>query len=203
MQGVLCFVLLGIQLYFKYHNKTMIFIVMPCHFATFLLGLVSILPFNRFSDLLMPLAISSCFGAWIGIAFAENGELSFTEHVVYYIQHTFAAFLAPFVIFLGGRYSPSDQMRWPLPYFGYLGFALYMRWFLTPLSAMTWANLNHTLCSVDNDPWKAYFGMGKHYFFWADFYLALTSIVSQYFIGIFGILLCTSFTAYPKNIKNR
>lgn len=94
-------------------------------------------------------------------------------------------------------------MRWPLPYFGYLIFALYMRWFLTPLSAMTWANLNHTLCSVDNDPWKAYFGMGKHYFFWADFYLALVSIVSQYFIGIFGILLCTSFTAYPVNIKNR
>jgi hypothetical protein len=65
-----------------------------------------------------------------------------------------------------------------------------MRYFLTPVSALTWSNLNHTLCAIDNDPWRAYFGMGKYYIYWADFYLALTSVVTQYFISILGMLFC-------------
>ena len=80
-----------------------------------------------------------------------------------------------------------------------------MRYFLTPVSAMTWANLNHTLCSVDNDPWKAYYGMGKWFYLWSDFYLGLTSVVSQYFIGIFGILFfrCRRFSIFEKSVELR
>jgi hypothetical protein len=101
---------------------------------------------------------------------------------------------------MGGRYSATDQLRWPLPYFGFLGFTIYMRYFLTPLSAMTWANLNHTLCSVENDPWKAYFDMGIYYWIWSDFYLALTSVVSQYFLAALGIIFfrCRHFTIYKQ-----
>lgn len=72
LQGILCFTILASQLYFKFYSHTMIFILNPCHFVTFLLGIVSLLPFNRFTDFLMSWALGSCFGAWIGIAFAEN-----------------------------------------------------------------------------------------------------------------------------------
>ena len=72
-----------------------------------------------------------------------------------------------------------------------MGFTLYMRYVLTPMSAMTWANLNHSLCSVDNDPWKAYFRMHKFYYFFAEFYLGLTSVVTQYFICIIGFIFCS------------
>ena len=40
---------------------------------------------------------------------------------------------------------------------------------------MTWANLNHTLCGIDNDPWRVAFGMHKYFYFWANVYLGLTS----------------------------
>lgn len=60
-------------------------------------------------------------------------------------------------------------------------FSIYMRFFLTPLSHLTWANLNHTLCSVENDPWKKTFNMGNYYFFWAEFYLFLPSFIFHYF----------------------
>lgn len=190
MQGIICFILLAFQIYFKVQSETIIYIFNPCHAVTFLFGVISLMPFNRLTDALFPVALASCFGAWIGIVFAENGELSDLEIAMYYIQHVFAAFLAPLVLFLEGRYSATDQLRWPLPLYGFMGFTLYMRYFLTPMSAITWANLNHTLCAGDNDPWSAYFGMHKYFYVWADGYLALTSVASQYFISILGMTLC-------------
>ena len=176
----------------------MIFILNPCHLTTLLFGIVSILPLSRITELLYPFAIGGCFGAWLGIVWAENGELSYIEHVCYYIQHYFAAFLAPLVIYFGGRFSISDHLRWPVPLYGFVGFTIYMRYVLTPMAAITWANLNHSLCSVDNDPWKAYFGMHKYYYMWAEFYLALTSVVTQYFVSILAFVLVQwrSFTIH-------
>jgi hypothetical protein len=108
MQGLLCFTILASQIYFKIHSRTVIFILNPCHFITFTFALVSILPFNRFTDVLFSVSLGGCFGAWVGLVFAENGELSQIEHAFYYIQHIFAAFMAPLVLYLGGRYSASD-----------------------------------------------------------------------------------------------
>jgi hypothetical protein len=108
LQGLICFTILGLQIYFKTFTRTMIFIFNPCHFTTFLFGLVSILPLSRFTDILFPFAIGGCFGAWVGIVWAENGELSYLEVVSYYVQHVFAAFLAPLLIYLGGRFSITD-----------------------------------------------------------------------------------------------
>jgi hypothetical protein len=95
------------------------------------------------------------------------------------------------VLYLGGRFSITDQLRWPLPLFGFMAFTLHTRYVLTPLSAMTWANLNHTLCTMGNDPWRDYFGMGNYFYFWAEVYLGLCSIVGQYFIGVLAFILCS------------
>lgn len=47
--------------------------------------------------------------------------------------------------------------------------------------------------------------MQKYYFLWSDFYLGLTSVVTQYFIGLFGILLCRCkrFSIHEKNVEWR
>lgn len=83
------------------------------------------------------------------------------------------------------------------PLFGFVLFSVYMRYFLTPISTMTWANLNHTLCGIDNDPWRVYFGMNKYYYFWAELYLGFTSTVFTY-INV-GLSLC--FSALFKLLK--
>ena len=108
LQAFICFTLLGLQIYFKSFTRTIMFILNPCHFTTFLFGIVSLLPLSRFTETIFPLAIGGCFGAWVGIVWAENGELSFLEVVSYYVQHVFAAFLAPLLIYMGGRFSISD-----------------------------------------------------------------------------------------------
>jgi TMEM164 family len=60
---------------------------------------------------------------------------------------------------------------------GAILFTLYERWVLLPVSLLTWANLNHSLCGVHNDPFYEMFQLGKWYWFWADFYLTLACFV--------------------------
>lgn len=124
--------------------------------------------------------------------FAENEELTPFEHILYYVQHVFAAVLAPLVIFCAGRYRASDSLTFPLPLLGFVIFTLYMRFFLTPMSSLTWANLNHTLCGIDNDPWRVVFGMHKYFYFWAEGYLCLTSTVTTLVNGYLGKIMCSS-----------
>lgn len=114
---------------------------------------------------------SSAFGGWIGLLWSENEELPFIELFVYYLEHFFTSFGGPLILSLSGRYDPLTYTKFPLPVFGFHLFVMYMRWVLTPLSLLTWANLNHTLCGVDNDPIYVIFELGETYYMWADVYL--------------------------------
>ena len=142
------------------------------------------MPLSILSELLKCTAFSSLFGAWLGLFFAENGELSLTEQVFYYAQHFLVAFVAPLVLIKGGRYGVGEWKAW---WVGFVGFSWYMRWVLTPVSGFTWANLNHTLCGVENDPWREGFGMGKYYYFWSDFYLLFTSFLTQSILRLISL----------------
>jgi hypothetical protein len=84
-QGILCLILLALQMYFKSFTRTMIFILNPCHLTTLGFGLVSVLPVSRVTEVLFPFSIGGCFGAWVGIVWAENGELSQMETFCYYL----------------------------------------------------------------------------------------------------------------------
>ena len=81
------------------------------------------------------------------------------------------------ILSISGRFDPLEYAKFPLPVCGFHLFCLYMRYFLSPLAMLFWANLNHTLCGVSNDPFFAYFDMGKWYLFWADFYLLFSAYV--------------------------
>ena len=169
--GVLCTLCLLANLYYKWHNMTLIFMLNPCHFVVFVQVIVFFSKFSVKAELLTLFIVSSAFGGWCGMIWSENIEMTFPELVVYYLEHAFASFLGPLVLSLGGRFDPLDYVAWPLPISGYHLFAVYMRYVLTPLSQLTWANLNHSLCGVGNDPFYEHFNLGYTYFFWADFYL--------------------------------
>ena len=119
----------------------------------------------------------------MGIIFAENIELPEEQKVFYYIQHYFACFFGP-IYFMGycERFKDNTRYIWNpfIAHYGFVLFVLYMRYFLTPMSELTWANLNHTLCGIDTDPWRVHFGMHKYFYYWADFYLLLASYTTYY-----------------------
>jgi hypothetical protein len=108
------------------------------------------------------------------------------DWIVYYVEHLLTSFLGVLVLCLSGRFDPLQYASFPLPVSGYHLFCIYMRFFLMPLSWLTWANLNHTLCGIDNDPFYRSFKMGKWYYFWADWYLMFSC-----YVGIFvNLVIC-------------
>lgn len=100
-----------------------------------------------------------------------------SEVICYYIEHAIASFLGPLILSISGRFDPLEYARFPLPVTGFHLFTMYMRYVLTPLSVMLWANLNHTLCGLNNDPWYKFFQMGKWYLIWSEGYLLFSCYV--------------------------
>ena len=123
-----------------------------------------------------------------------------SELVVYYFQHYMIFIIAPVILYCSGRYNAKDSFKFPQIMFGFVCFSIYMRYFLTPLSALTWANLNHTLCGVDNDPWRVTFGMHKYFYFWADAYLNFTSHVFASLTMLVAIILQKVFCCGNKKL---
>ena len=128
------------------------------------------------------------------------------ELIIYYIEHLFTSFMGPVFLCLSGRFNPLTYVNWPLPVCGFHIFCAYMRYVLTPLSRLTWANLNHTLCGVGNDPFYSGFDLGHTYYFWADFYLLggcyVTLIVNYMICLVFKTVFgCFISTQIEKNEK--
>jgi hypothetical protein len=169
--GYLCLAVLAYNVYLKVVAETLIFIINPCHVNCLLLAIISLNKNSLVTEMCALGFFSSNFGGWIGIIFSENEELGMLEIVVYYIEHAFASFLGAVVLTYAGRYDIRKYLSFTNIIGGFLYFTTYMRWLLMPLSAYTWANLNHTLCGVDNDPFFKHFNLGWTYYFWADFYL--------------------------------
>lgn len=182
LMGLVCFGCYFLQIYLKIHSNTLIFILNPCHLITLVWAIILTTEYSKLNQVLFLYAISNIFSPYIGMVFAENDELIHgIEIMSYWVQHSIAAVLAPFICLLGGRFAHKIYSN-PLTIIcGYQLFTLYMRLFLAPVSALTWANLNHTLCGIDNDPWRKHFKLEEYYYFWAEFYLGLAAMTSTMF----------------------
>ena len=88
--------------------------------------------------------------------------------------------MGPVILCISGRFDILEYMDWRYPMMGFNIFCLYMRWFLTPMALLTWANLNHTLCGTDTDPFFVILDLGKWYWPASEIYLG--SLTAFYFI---------------------
>ena len=169
----------------------------PCHVAIIFLGIACLRSYGVIGEISAMCVYSFAFGGYIGIIFNENEELSQAEVVLYYIEHAFTSALGPLILSLNGRYDFISRALPPYPLFGFAFFSVYMRYVLMPLSAMTWANLNHTLCGLDNDPFYKAFDLGKWYYGWSELYL-LGSCFVGYFLN-YVIISATFFSLGRKD----
>lgn len=170
-----------LQFYFKSLNQTLIFVLNPCHITTTLWAILFLTDATRRGKVLFCVCMSWAFGCILGIVFAENDAMDYgLENNLYWVQHIVGAFIAPIVAVCSGRYPSKYYFNFKTVIACWPFFAVYMRYFLAPISAATWANLNHTLCSATTDPWRNFFNMGDYYYFWAEFYLCLPSVIFFY-----------------------
>jgi hypothetical protein len=162
----------------------------PCHVAVLFLAIACLTRYGVVGEISAMCVYSFAFGGYIGIIFNENEELSQVENVLYYVEHAFASALGPMILSLSGRYDFTSRALPPYPLFGFGFFSVYMRYILMPLSALTWANLNHTLCGLDNDPFYKAFDLGKWFYFWSELYLCFSCFVG-YFLNY--VIISTTF----------
>lgn len=175
--GYLCLLNLIINFHLKVQSRTLIFMFNPCHIVNLFLVIVSLRKHDRLGELCALAVYSFAFGGYIGIIFNENEGFSLFELIIYHSEHAFASWLGPLILSLSGRYYFLSYFKFPLPWFGFIIFTIYERYMLMPLSVATWANLNHALCGVDNDPFYAFFDLGASYYAWADAYLLFSCMV--------------------------
>lgn len=175
--GFLCIFNLAVNIWLKYCSKSLIFMFNPCHVVNCFLVVVSLTHHSRLSELCALAVYSFAFGGFIGIIFNENEGFTPFETVIYHSEHAFASWLGPLLLTVAGRYDYRSYFKYPLPWFGFIIFTLYERYVLTPISIATWANLNHALCGIDNDPFYKIFDLGEWYYLWADAYLLFSCMV--------------------------
>ena len=204
MVGVLWFLCYAVQIVTKIQSQTLIFILNPCHVITLVWGVIHVTEYNRFSQILYLYALSNIASPYMGMVFAENDELEMgVELTSYWIQHCIAAIVWPVVSILSGRYAHNDYFKPHYIMLGYQFFTLYMRVFLTPISAWTWANLNHTLCGVDNDPCRRWFDLKEYYYFYSEFYLITGSWMCAYWTLAFCNLVRPSVFKQNKQLLQK
>ena len=183
--GYTWYAYLLVQVYTKVHTNTMIFLFNPCHIITLVWAICLTTKHSIVTQVLFLYGHANVFNPYLGMLFAENDELEHSIEIVsYWLQHATAAFIAPAVLIIWERYGYRSYFNiWNILW-GYQLFWLYMRFFLTPLAAITWANLNHTLWGIDNDPFRRHFQLKEYYYFWSEFYLWLNSLLGVTFTYI-------------------
>ena len=177
MMGLICLGCILMNLYMKFHLRAVIFMLNPCHMANFLIVYLCFSKYSFGGELVAYMVYGLTFGGLLGLIFPENEGLSPFYVFVYVVQHIFVAFLAPLVFSHCGRYDIRDYKKFPLPLLGGVLFSTYERYVLMPISLLSWANLNHSLCDLESDPVYILLGLGKWYWFWAEVYLSLASFL--------------------------
>ena len=156
---------------------TAIFILNPCHLTTVCLAICCLSKFSKFSELVAVGLFCLSFGAWIGTLFPENEGLPTGEVILYNMEHMLASWLGIFILAWKGRFDIMEYAEVATIQVGFPIFHVYMRWILTPIAVLTWANLNHSLCGTDTDPAYYHLGLGKWYYLWGEIYLFILQAV--------------------------
>ena len=194
--GFVCSACVVANVFFKIQSKTLVFMLNPCHASNFFLIYLSFTPYHLAGELVAFSLFGFSFGGLLGIVFNENEGLPLSEIVVYNIQHALVGFLGPLILSLAGRYDIRKYTQFPLPWVAAIFFSLYERFVLMPMSTLTWANLNHSLCGHHSDPLYDLLQLGRWYWLWAELYLLIASLV----LGFGGNLLLISLVHNVLNL---
>ena len=166
-----------------------------------LLVIVSFTSFSRLGELCAIASFSFAFGGWLSLVINYNPEdTSSYELFFYYFEHVWVAFFGPIVMSVGGRYNMLSYLKFPLPWFGFMTFNIYMRYILMGFSRLTWANLNHTLCGLKSDIFYTHFELGESYFLYGDIYVFLLCM-SGYLINTVIVTVVLKFCGFNQSDK--
>jgi hypothetical protein len=161
-----------LQCWYKTNSQQLIFIFNPCHMLLLVQAYLLINPNGLTERTIYTIVMNTLFSPWIAIAFPVTCGLDgYFEIPMFWIEHFMSAFINPLVLSLSHRYYTKNTISVRNHLFSHIFFGLYQRVILFPLSQITQANLNFTLCPSFNDPFES--SVGKWYYIAADYYIFL------------------------------
>jgi hypothetical protein len=114
--------------------------------------------------------MNTMFSPWIAIAFPVTcGLTGYFEIPMFWVEHYLAALVNPLVLSLSGRYYTKSTICLKNHIFAHCIFSLWQRIMLFPLSQLSHANLNFTLCPSIKDPFLPF--LDHWYYIVSDYYI--------------------------------
>lgn len=154
------------------NSHQLIFIFNPCHFVLIVQSYLLLNPNTLRSRTIYTVILNTLFSPWTAIVFPVTVGLDgYFEVPLFWIEHFMSAFINPLVLSLSHRYYTENTISVRNHIFAHIIFGFYQRIVLFPLSQITYANLNFTLCPSRKDPFELF--LGKWYYLVSDFYIFL------------------------------
>jgi len=142
----------------------------PCHGINLIQGYLLISRNDIKQRTIYSAMMNFLFSPWIAIAFpVTRGLDSPFEIPMFWLEHYMAGLINPLVLSICGRYYSKNTISVKNHIFSHSLFGLYQRIILFPLSQMTYANLNFTLCPATADPFLPF--VEKWYYIASDIYI--------------------------------
>jgi hypothetical protein len=116
--------------------------------------------------------MNTLFSPWIAIVFPVTcGLEGYLEVHMFWVEHFLSALLNPLILSLSHRYYSKNTISFKNHIFAHVIFGFYQRMVLFPISQISYANLNFTLCPSKKDPFEPF--IDKWYYLLSDAYIIL------------------------------
>jgi hypothetical protein len=157
---------------YKINARQLVFILNPCHMVGMLEGYLLISRNGLFQRTLYTVLMNTLFSPWIAIFFPVTAGLDAPFEIpLFWIEHFNTALFSPLMLSMTHRYYNKNTISLRNHVFSHIMFAYYQRIILFPISQLTDANLNFTLCAASVDPFEKI--VGKWYYIVSDLYIFL------------------------------
>lgn len=155
---------------YKTNSKQLIFILNPCHVVGLVEGYLLVSPNGLHQRTVYTVLMNTLFSPWIAIIFPVTVGLTGPYEIpMFWVEHFLCAIINPLVLSLTHRYYTKTTISVRNHLFAHIIFAFYQRLVLFPMSQLTEANLNFTLCAARIDPFEPF--IGKWYYVISEFYI--------------------------------
>lgn len=180
--GWLTIIVFVSQIIYKINSGQLIFIFNPCH----VVGLIEAFLLLKYNSpnvrIVYIVLMNTLFSPWIAIAFPVTTGLDGPfERPMFWVEHYLVGIINPLVLSLTHRYYTNNTICFLNHIFAHVIFGVYQRTVLFPISQMTHANLNFTLCGSNTDPFLIY--VDTWYYFLSEFYIFMFGEIFNRMIG--------------------
>ncbi|KAL9913307.1 transmembrane protein 164 isoform 1-T4 [Glossina fuscipes fuscipes] len=144
----------GIEMGFKFANKSVIFVLNPCHIQTLVQIYILAAKPSKATVALFRIQMNNLNGPLLAFIFpeVESRTLPF-EQATYWLQHALL-YIVPVYIIRNGIYEVEDIYDFNWVTIGVMIMLLYHFVVLNAVSIASGVNLNHMLCAAVTDPFE-------------------------------------------------